>query len=260
MKHMEHRSTTRVLDILELLSKSQTGYTLTEICHLLEAPKSSLFPIIHTLENRNFIRQSADSTHYLIGQKSYLVGSGYKSEQPILELIKGNMHKLSDACRETCHLGILTGGNVLYIAKYEAKNPIVLRSHVGQSLPAYCTGIGKALIFNLSDEELRKMYPEGLKRHTEKTIVSFRELRKDLDQVKETGYAYEHAELTEDIECIAVPLCLGDKIIASVSVCIPTYRANDTVRDRIRSLLSEFRASTEPYLSEFDIHDPFQLL
>ena len=52
MPQNEHRATSRVLDILEMLSSSNDGYTLTEIAKQIKAPKSSIFPIIHTLEDR----------------------------------------------------------------------------------------------------------------------------------------------------------------------------------------------------------------
>lgn len=259
MQKSEHRSTARVLDILELLSQSQTGYTLTQISKLLNAPKSSLFPIIHTLENRNFIQRSSEDG-YVIGQKAYLTGTSYRSERPVFEFIKTNMQKIVDTCQETCHLGILSGDSVLYIAKFEAKNPITLRSHVGQRLPAYCTGIGKALIYNLSKNDLKDLYPNGLIRYTENTIVSIDNLKKELDIVKESGFAYEHSELTEGIECIAIPLCHDKRIIASVSVCIPAYRVNDNIRKNLRNLLLNFRSTIEPYLKKYNVYDGSQLL
>ena len=50
MREQNHRSTSRVLDIFELLSLSENGLTLTELAAKLDAPKSSIFPIIHTME------------------------------------------------------------------------------------------------------------------------------------------------------------------------------------------------------------------
>lgn len=53
MATTEHRPTERVLDILELLSNSEEGMTLTELAKALNAPKSSIMPLVHTMTARN---------------------------------------------------------------------------------------------------------------------------------------------------------------------------------------------------------------
>ncbi len=48
-----HRSTSRVLDILELVAANPSAYTLTDICSITNSPKSSLYPILYTLTARH---------------------------------------------------------------------------------------------------------------------------------------------------------------------------------------------------------------
>ena len=61
MATTEHRPTERVLDILELLSNSEEGMTLTELAKALNAPKSSIMPLVHTMTARNFIYMQKDT-------------------------------------------------------------------------------------------------------------------------------------------------------------------------------------------------------
>lgn len=61
MPQEQHRATARVLDILEHLAVKKEGLTLTELAQELEAPKSSLFPIVHTLEERRYLRQNRET-------------------------------------------------------------------------------------------------------------------------------------------------------------------------------------------------------
>lgn len=260
MNNTDHRSTSRVLDILELLAQKRSGCTMSEISRYLDAPKSSLFPILHTMEERGFLRLDAAVQRYCIGQQAFLVGSAYTSTRPVYDYINGLMDGIVSECQETCHLGILTGSSILYIAKKEAPNPIMLRSHIGQRLPAYCTGIGKALLSKHSKEEISAMYPEPWKRYTENTLPDPESLFQELEETKKTGFAYEWAELTEDICCIAVPLCCQDKVIAALSVCVPQFRASEPVLSRIRDLLAKSRSDAEHYFEEFHIHDSSYLL
>ena len=64
MGQEQHRATTRVLDILEhLASEGGAGKTLTELSAALDAPKSSLFPILHTLAQRRYVRLNRETGH-----------------------------------------------------------------------------------------------------------------------------------------------------------------------------------------------------
>ena len=65
----KHRSTQRVIDILKQISRNDDGLTLTELAVALNAPKSSLFPIIHTLCDNKMISQNPLSQEYVIGGK-----------------------------------------------------------------------------------------------------------------------------------------------------------------------------------------------
>lgn len=68
MPQEQHRATSRILDLLELLSGADgAGYTLTELSQALHIPKSSLFSIIHTLEERRYVHCDKHSGQYSIG-------------------------------------------------------------------------------------------------------------------------------------------------------------------------------------------------
>lgn len=259
MNNTEHRSTSRVLDILELLAQTRTGCTMAEISRHLQAPKSSLFPILHTMVDRGYLRLDGASQCYLIGQQAFLTGSAYENTKPVYDYINGLMEGIVRECQETCHLGILTEGSILYIAKKESPNPIMLRSHIGQRLPAYCTGIGKALLSGHNRKEIAALYPGPLERYTENTLTDREDLLQELQEARQNGFAYEHSELTEGVCCVAVPLCSRGKVIAALSVSVPEFRATDEALSRIKELLSASREEVEHYFEEFHIYDSHSL-
>ena len=80
MGQEQHRATARVLDIVESLSEVQEGLTLTELAVALKAPKSSLFPIVHTLEQRKYIMCDAGSGKYRLGLRTYIIGASCTSQ------------------------------------------------------------------------------------------------------------------------------------------------------------------------------------
>ena len=91
MAKTEHRPTSRVLDILELLANNQEGLSLTEIAEAIDAPKSSILPLMHTMAQRKFIFFNAHTYKYSIGIGSFCVGSAYTSNMNALQFIKSEM-------------------------------------------------------------------------------------------------------------------------------------------------------------------------
>ena len=172
MATTEHRPTERVLDILELLSNSEDGMTLTELSKALNAPKSSIMPLVHTMTARNFIYMQKNTLRYFIGVATYSVGITYNNRKTSLQFIQQEMSNITTQTNETCQLGIQSRNMVLYIAKKEAPQPIRLMSSVGKQLPLYCTGLGRALLAYKSEEEIRSLFPEVLTAYTPHTLAT----------------------------------------------------------------------------------------
>lgn len=253
MKKNEHRPTERVLDILEVLSSNTEGLTLTEIATAIEAPKSSILPVVHTMCSRKFIFMDKNTSKYTIGISSYYIGKSYSSSKNVLEFIKSEMRYIVKKSGEICQLGILDGNKVLYIEKVDSDEPIRLISSIGKRLPAYCTSIGKSLLINKTLNELKELYPDGLKAFTQNTITDFEKLEKELIEAKTNGYAIERSEINDYTSCISIPLLKDSKAIASLSVSIPTFRFSDEKFELIKNILLEVRFKIETFFKENDI-------
>ena len=140
MTQGQHRATARVLDILESLSGSEEGLTLTELSQALDAPKSSLFPIVHTLEERRYLRQDDGTGRYTMGPRALVLGAAFSADRglaPITQVMK----EVASKCQETCQMGILDQDRVLYVAREDSPQPIRLISWVGTRLPANATAV-----------------------------------------------------------------------------------------------------------------------
>jgi len=250
MKENTHRPTERVLNILELLTANPEGLTLTGIADAIKAPKSSIFPVIHTMSDRRFIFLDKATLKYTIGIASFCVGTSYSSNKGVLDFINDEMKYIVSKINETCQMGILDGRNVLYVSKIEPDDKdmdIRLVSHVGKRLPIYCTALGKALICEHDIEEIKAYYPEGLKAYTRNTITSFEDLEKQLHQIRVSHIATESEEITDHLRCFAVPLSADKKIIAALSVSIPAFRVTEDKIDVLTHALLNAKEKIETY-------------
>lgn len=252
MNKLEHRPTARVLNILELLTTNQEGFTLTEISGILNAPKSSILPILQTMVIKRFISLNMATYKYTLGLNSLFVGSSFTNNIGTIQFIKSEMKAIVKETNEICQMGILDKNNILYLAKIDSENPIRIISYVGKKLPAYCTALGKALIFDKTLDELKALYPEGLKSFTKNTITDFNELENQLKIIKKTMVAIEHGEINDHTFCIAVPLLKNNKILASISVSIPFFTYSDNKKNEVISCLLKAKKSIERFFETND--------
>lgn len=110
-------------------------------------------------------------------------------------------------------------------------------SSIGRNLPLYCTGLGRTLLFNYSEKEIRNLYSNGLTQFTKKTVSNVDDLIKIINFSKKEGFAEEKAEVTIDACCVAVPLVVNNQIQAAIGISLPMSRATENHLLNIISLL-----------------------
>ncbi|MDU2064468.1 MAG: IclR family transcriptional regulator [Sporomusaceae bacterium] len=240
---MSHKPTERVLNILNLLSGNADGLTLTEISKAIDVPKSTLFPILQTMADMNYIQLNKDSLRYKLGISAFCTGTSYSQDEYMLEFVRSIMKKIVAETKELCQMGILDGNNVLYVLKEEPELGLDIRiiSRVGKRLPAHCTALGKALLSAYEEDDIKRLYPHGLTAHTDHTVTDFSTLFDQLARVRAEYIAIEQEEITPGLCCYAVPLESSGKTLAALSVSIPLFRATKEHIELVSRLLLDAR-------------------
>lgn len=243
----EHAPTLRVLNILEAVASSENGcLSLTEISDMTCCSKSTLFPIVYTLVARGYLQKKDNS--YCLGLKTVSLGVNFLNQDTTLGEMRQIIHNMVLVVAETGHLAILDEGNVLYLYKEDAQQSIRMNSSIGKRIPAYGTALGKALLSECSMSELKHLYPNGLVPLTKNTITDFDVLKAQLEKVVATGFAYEYEESNQMINCVAVPIRSRNKVVAAISIAIPTFRLEENKFDICRKALTTARSSIENLL------------
>jgi len=232
-----HQPTERVIKILELAASSPEGKRLADIAGGLDIPKSTLLPILTTLCERHYLARKSDL--YYPGAALFSLSRAFGSELPIMDYVRRELTSLAEGFGETCYFGVPDGGNVLYLDKVDSPNPLRMLTTIGRRLPAYATGVGKALLIGKSEAELRELYREGLAPLTPKTITDISILAEQLRVAAEEGYAQEIEESTEFIRCFAVPVRKQGATVGAISIAIPVFRYEESRREEIVTALKE---------------------
>ena len=145
-----------------------------------------------------------------------------------MELSKPDIHDLSQAVNETTNSAILDGVEMLYIYTLESSQPVRMHSKIGTRNPLYCTGLGKAILAFLPNEERSSLLDQiTLTPRTANTIVDKTTLIEHLNLIHTQGFAIDDAEGEEGGRCVAAPIFdYTGHVFAALSVSGPAYRTS----------------------------------
>ncbi|MCU6711602.1 IclR family transcriptional regulator [Paenibacillus sp. J5C_2022] len=235
------KSADRVLDILELFTGEQESYNLTEIAKSLNMPPSSTYLILQNMLNRGYLETDRSKKQFRIGYKLFAIRSGYMRNTSLTGEYYQIAQKILDEINETVSLSIRTGNQLYYIGEKVSTHSLRFNHSLGTSLPLHATAAGKVLLADLSEEELRDIYPdEQLEKVTDKTISTFSDLLKELEKVRKQEFGYNMGETVDGVHCIAGAIRDSDgKAVASLSISIPVVRINGEMWGKVHDWIRQ---------------------
>lgn len=220
------RAVDRGLQVLSVLSDGKPR-TLTELSEAMALNSSSTFRFLATLAFHRYVERNEQTGEYHLGLACLELARAYLGGSDIRRAALPHLEKLRDDSTETVHLAVLDKMEVVYLEKLHGLHAVgLMTSRVGGRSPAYCTGLGKALLAYTDPEKVRAYFSRvGLHRYTSTTIHSVDELLAHLEQVRGQGYALDQGEHETEIRCVAVPIFdLRGQVVAALSIAGPAGR------------------------------------
>ena len=235
------KSALRVMLLIELLTEQPEGLTFPEIRDALDVPKSSLHGLLKMMVSRGHLVFDAATRRYRLGVRYWEAGQAFLHGADLAHVARPYLEAVRDELNETVQLAVLDGLENVYIAKVDADQMLQLVSKAGSRLPAHATGLGKVLLAHLDPDELdRRLDGTSLKKFTASTVAEPDDLRKVLDEIRETGYAIDDGEYTPGIFCVAVPVRGHDgRVDAAMSCSVPNIRMGSGTRAAMLRSLQE---------------------
>ena len=201
------QSAERIFQVLEMLAENgEMG--LMELSAALGLHKSTVHRLLMSLIYMGYAKQNESTQKYMLTHKLVNLSGKILDRMDILQIAKPYMERLSAISGETVHLVQREGNDILYIYKIEAKvGTIRMVSHVGMIHPMYCSGVGKAIMATLPEKEVKKIWDGSIiEKKTEKTILTYEDMLKTLEEVRKNGYALDDEENEEGVRCVAASL------------------------------------------------------
>lgn len=208
---MEEKNPIQVADrlflVLETLA-SDGPVALADISRKLELNKSTVHRLLCSLIYMGYVKQDTETQKYDLSLKILSLSNRLLGRMDILETVRPHLKKLSEETGETVHFVQLDGSEAVYIYKEESyQNSVRMVSKVGNRIPLYCSGVGKAIAADMKEEQVHDFWEaSNIIPLTPHTITDYTRFLDRIKKVREIGYALDDEENELGVRCIAVSL------------------------------------------------------
>lgn len=230
------QSVGRALDILELIDQAGGEMALVEVSAASGLPMPTIHRLVRTLVDRNYLRQLPDR-RYALGARLIPLGSsaldafGSRSSSALADVVR--------RLGESANLSALDGDMLVYVGQAPSPRAMRMFTQLGQHVHPHCRAAGKALLAQLTDDEVRGILERvGMPPMTAATITDADEFIAQLDRVRAEGVAHEFGEMEEGVVCLALPVVGGAANLA-LSISGPASRMTEALQERAVPVLRE---------------------
>jgi len=233
------KSATRVCQILTLIGQSRGGLRNAEIAKALSFPTSSTSGLLASLVNQKFLMLDSETQKYSLGPQLLSLAGNYLNGLDLIQHCRPVTQKLAEDTGESVEISIRSDYDVVSVFREESKQLIKHSIPIGRRSPLHATASGKAILAFLPETEIEKYFSSvELLPITKKTITDPKILRRQLEEIRTTGIAYNWGELSEQINGIAAPIFnIYETVVASMVVTIPNWRYTKKKEKHFQSCL-----------------------
>ncbi len=226
----------RGLIVLEALAEMspQRGATLQEIVEATGQNRSNIYRYLTTLCELNWLDRDEETFRYEIGPKILQIAAVFLDQIDARLIARPLLLELANSALLTAHYSIRDGRSIVYVDKVESPSPIQMRSRLGMTSPCHSTAMGKALLINMTQVDIERLFPENLEPYSPNTLRTRKDLIDELNRVRAVGYSTDIEENEMGITCVGAPIFDFDGgVIGAISL---SGLAQDVTSERILDL------------------------
>lgn len=235
---MSIQSVCRAFEILELLSGKKQNLGISAISKAVGLTTSTTYGIVRTLVELGYLCQDEDTRKYSLGIKAFEVGNRFLYSSNTYLVAASPCHRLASETGLTTRLALWDRDTVVILLNIEAS--AYKKYSIGPRISAYCSGLGKAILSTLSKHELESYLKKTrLVPYTPNTIISRKQLLKDIEKTRLRGYAIDLEEALLGVFCLGTPIYgHNNKALASISISGgPELLNYEKTSDHIKALV-----------------------
>jgi IclR family acetate operon transcriptional repressor len=224
----------KAMQVLHLVCGAAEPVTLNQVVRAAALPKTTVFRYLKTLCTIALIEHDAETDRYRPGLGLWRLAQASGPYDMLKQVCRPHMKQLRLRFNETINLGVLSGGEVLYLDIQESERSLRMQSQIGATDLLHSTALGKVFLAFSTPERRAALLPTALPPVTAKTITNRAELDEQLGIIRTTGYAIEVGENEDGSYCIAAPIRDSRNLaFAALSLSAPVSRYDEGLRQAI---------------------------
>jgi len=237
------RAVERALQILGCFDNDHPERGISEIAQAVDLHKATAHRIVTTLVNYGYLERADDGQKYRLGLELTNLGFKVIHRMDLRREALPYMKQLIQTWDETCDLCVFDRGTVLYIEVLRGTRALTVAAAVGQRLPAHATASGKLFLAHLPPNELDANLGQPLAAYTKKTITSPDELHKELEVIRNQGYAIDTEGYEVGVCAVAAPIFNRQgHVIAALGGPSPVSRMTP---ERVQEIAAAFKEAAQ---------------
>jgi IclR family pca regulon transcriptional regulator len=214
------------LDVLRTFSRTRPHMTLSEIAARAGLPAATARRCLNTFEELGYVTRNG--RQFLLRPKVLEIGAVYLESMDIESLTRTHLEEMARETSDSAALSVLSGTEIVYVARASARTLVRLEAHVGSHFPAHATSMGRVLLAGLTPERLAWYFNHAkLESLTEKTVTDRSQLERLIDESRRDGYSAVEEELAMGVVALAVPVYDGaGRAVAALNTSTHARHAN----------------------------------
>lgn len=224
------KSVARCFQILDFASDHPGPISIQEVCNELDVNSNMAFRLLASLQSSGYMTKDPTTGLYSVSLKTLKLSRNALQSQDIRKVTMPYLELLwNQFPRANVNMAVFYNNEVLMLDRIDTQSTPRTYFTPGRQLPFHCTGLGKVLTCQLTDEELDRLIAEkGLPKYTQDTITDPLKLKESLAKVRMDGVARDRNEFINDDNCSAVPI-IGPNgvIVAAISVSALTSNMSE---------------------------------
>lgn len=214
----------RGLKLLDLIADGREGVPVRDLAAAMGLPRSIVQRLLYTLEAEGFLERHPSQIGYRLAIKLWQLGCQSVRRLSVRDLARPHLEDLARRTEEMVKLAILTGSDVVYIDGIDCSQSIRAYVPIGGNAPAHSSATGKAILAFLPPERLADAGPPT-RRYTAQTVVDRDAFARELQRIRQRGYAINRGEWEAEVGGVAAPVFDADsQVVASIGIIVPLSR------------------------------------
>lgn len=217
-------SVLKALNLLQVMIHANEPLGVTALSRMTDQHKSNVHRMLQILCAAGLAFRVGESGTYRPSLKLWELGSKLIRNFDIIEASRPVLEELAKIVKETVHLSVMEGLDVVYIDRIESSYPIMVRTDIGSRAPAQCVATGKVLLSGLP------VFPEQdivarFAKYGDLTVLDIDLLKQQLVDIAKQGWARTHSEWRQGVIGYAAPIYKSNaEFIAAIGVSGPEER------------------------------------